>query len=129
MLVPSLHGHYPFHRYYGLIRLLACHFHHLRRNAPCTANTVFFQNTQDLTGMPRVTILSSPRSQTPTEPIYSRHYRVNVVACCFGENIGFRSIFLTRLYHFTLSHCGSLSFLPTLKPDLTALAPRLDNGG
>ncbi|MBT0160951.1 hypothetical protein G4O51_13305, partial [Candidatus Bathyarchaeota archaeon A05DMB-2] len=36
---------------------------------------------------------------------------------------------LTGLYHFTLSHYGSYGFLPTLKPHLTALAPRLDNGG
>lgn len=35
---------------------------------------------------------------------------------------------LTRLYHFTLSHYGSHGFLPTLKPHLTASAPRLDNG-
>ena len=36
---------------------------------------------------------------------------------------------LTGLYHFMLSHYGSHGFLPTLKPRLTALAPRLDNGG
>ena len=68
---PSLCGHYSLHRYYELIRLLACSLHRLRRNAPCTANTDF-RNKQELTGMPRVTILSSPRSQTPTEPICSR---------------------------------------------------------
>lgn len=31
----------------------------------------------------------------------------------------------TGLNHFTLSHCGSRTPLPTLKPDLTASAPRL----
>ena len=32
---------------------------------------------------------------------------------------------MTGLNHFTLSHCGSRTPLPTLKPGLTASAPRL----
>ena len=32
---------------------------------------------------------------------------------------------MTGLNHFTLSHCGSRTPLPTLKPSLTASAPRL----
>ena len=41
------------------------------------------------------------------------------------EHIGFRSLYITGLNHFTLSHCGSRTPLPTLKPGLTASAPRL----
>ncbi len=54
---------------------------------------------------------------------------VAVIACCRKEVHRLLLLnLLTRLYHFTLSHYGSYSCLPTLKPNLTALAPRLTNG-
>ena len=34
----------------------------------------------------------------------------------------------TRLYRFTLSDCGSIASLPTLKPNVTTSAPRLSTG-
>lgn len=37
-------------------------------------------------------------------------------------------LFLTRLNNFTLSHYGSNSCLPTLKPNLTTSVPRLTKG-
>ena len=37
-------------------------------------------------------------------------------------------LFLTRLNNFTLSYYGSNSCLPTLKPSLTILVPRLASG-
>jgi hypothetical protein len=36
---------------------------------------------------------------------------------------------LTGLYRFTLSDCGSIAPLPTLKPNVTTSAPRLSTGG
>ena len=55
-------------------------------------------------------------------------FRIKSIACCRGDGISFHLYDLTRLNHFTLSHYGSYGFLPTLKPDLTASAPRLDTG-
>ena len=55
-------------------------------------------------------------------------YRTRIAACDQEEGIGFRSILLTGLYRFTLSHCGSRTPLPTLKPHLAASAPRLCTG-
>jgi hypothetical protein len=52
-----------------------------------------------------------------------------VIACCRGDASASTLYYLMGLYHFTLSHYGSHGFLPTFKPHLTALAPRLDNGG
>ena len=52
-------------------------------------------------------------------------YRLRIAACCDRKHIGFRSLYMTGLNHFTLSHCGSRTPLPTLKPHLTASAPRL----
>jgi hypothetical protein len=55
-------------------------------------------------------------------------YRTRIAACDLKEGIDFRSLYLTGLYRFTLSHCGSCTPLPTLKPHLAALAPRLCAG-
>ena len=56
------------------------------------------------------------------------HIDCRITACDHRESIGFRSLLLTGLYRFTLSHCGSRTPLPTLKPHLTAPAPRLCTG-
>ena len=52
-----------------------------------------------------------------------------IVACCIPKYIGFCIFRLTRLNHFTLSDCGSIATLPTLKPNVTTSAPRLSTGG
>ena len=70
----------------------------------------------------------SPRSSTPTEPTAFLHIDCRITACDHRESIGFRSLLLTGLYRFTLSHCGSRTPLPTLKPHLTAPASRLCTG-
>ena len=62
-------------------------------------------------------LVRSPRSQTPAEPAHPSM-----------KHIGFRTIFITGLNRFALSHCGSRTPLPTLKPRLTASAPRLSTG-
>ena len=54
--------------------------------------------------------------------------RTRITACDLKDGIGFRSILLTGVYRFALSHCGSCTPLPTLKPHLAALAPRLCTG-
>ena len=55
-------------------------------------------------------------------------YRTRIAACDHEEGIGFRTVYLTELYRFTLSHCGSCTPLPTLKPYLAASALRLCTG-
>ena len=52
----------------------------------------------------------------------------HITACDRKKGIGFRFLWPTGLYRFTLSHCGSCTPLSTLKPHLTALAPRLCTG-
>ena len=69
--------------------------------------------------------MRSPRSWTPTKPAVFSPIDHRIAACDLRESIGFRSILLTGLYRFTLSHCGSRTPLPTLKPHLAASAPRL----
>ena len=51
-----------------------------------------------------------------------------ISVCGVEEHIDFRAILLTGLNRFTLSHCGSRTPLPTLKPHLAATAPRLCTG-
>ena len=76
----------------------------------------------------RYYLVRSPRSLTPTEPTAFSLIDCRITACDPEDGIGFRSIYLTELYCFTLSHCGSRTPLPTLKPCLAALAPRLCTG-
>ena len=70
----------------------------------------------------------SPRSIDPDGTCITSRFRLSIAACDLEDGIGFRSIYLTGLYRFTLSHCGSCTPLPTLKPHLTAPAPRLSTG-
>ena len=53
---------------------------------------------------------------------------IAVIVCCMEEYIDYHYFLLTRLNHFTLSYYGPYSCLPTLKPNLTTVAPRLTNG-
>jgi len=64
----------------------------------------------------------------PRRNLLGLAYRPTLAACDSKESIGFRSLLLTGLNRFTLSHCGSHTPLPTLKPDLTTKAPRLCTG-
>ena len=68
---------------------------------------------------------------TPLDPggtlTFSR-YRMLIAVCGKRKYIDFHSLLLTGLISFTLSHCGSYAPLPTLKPCLTASAPRLSTG-
>lgn len=68
---------------------------------------------------------------TPLDPggtlTFSR-YRMLIAVCGKRKYIDFHSLLLTGLISFTLSHCGSYAPLPTLKPCLAALAPRLSTG-
>lgn len=79
-------------------------------------------------GSPRSTYynyLCSPVSSTPMEPVYSHLLRIYISACYSTQRYQLPFLHLTRLYHFTLSHSGSHIPQPTLKPYITALAPRL----
>ena len=66
----------------------------------------------------------SPRSIDPGGIPPTSLYRLVLVACSEEKHLGFRSLLLTGLNRFTLSHCGSRTPCPTLKPRLTASAPR-----
>ena len=64
--------------------------------------------------------LLDPDGISPTS-----RYRLVLSACGIKDYLGFRSVYLTGLNRFTVSHCGSRTPMPTLKPHLTASAPRL----
>jgi len=89
----------------------------------------FYKNRklQDLPGTLNIpcllAMLSDPGEISTTLPL-------SVISfCLLSEGRHRLSLLgLTRLYHFTLSHYGSQTFLPPLKPCVTALAPRLDTG-
>ena len=72
----------------------------------------------------KLAVLSDPGGTHLFLPLRIRCY-------CLRPRSGYRlPLFqLTRLNHFTLSHYGSLRLLPTLKPNLTVSAPRLDSSG
>ena len=76
-------------------------------------------------GYASITFVRSPRSIDPDGFSPPSRYRLVLSACGKEDYLGFRSVYLTGLYRFTVSHCGSRTPMPTLKPHLTALAPRL----
>ena len=115
-----------FQRYYELIRLLRIHrprsiyktslgFTAISRNAQTSQVRLIY--------LCALTTLLDPGGIS-TALLSGRFFAV----CGAWKHIDFRSILLTGLYRFTLSHCGSRTPLPTLKPHLTALAPRLCTG-
>lgn len=74
-------------------------------------------------------MIYSPCSIDPDSTFtISRINDIAIVVCCEEEHIDYYYLYLTRLNCFTISHYGSYSCLPTLKPYLTTSAPRLTNG-
>jgi hypothetical protein len=71
------------------------------------------------------TMIYSPCSKTSVVPIISRIYDITDIACWLGETICTTFYKVTGFNRFTVSHYGSYSCLPTLKPNLTTSAPRL----
>jgi len=68
---------------------------------------------------------------TPLDPggtLTFLRWRMLIAVCGKRKYIDFHSLLLTGLISFTLPHCGSYAPLPTLKPYLTASAPRLSTG-
>jgi hypothetical protein len=87
----------------------------------------YFRNLSDLPGMQ--TLLCTLATLSDPGGTYGiLAYRTRIAACDQKESIGFRTVYLTGLYRFTLLHCGSCTPLPTLKPHLAATAPRLCTG-
>jgi len=114
---------FPPSDYYEVIRLLtdlrfALSFQNLVTLLPLRAESV---------RPPRYTciiFMRSPRSIDPGGISPPLRFRSVLTACCIEDYIGFRSLLITGLNRFTLSHCGSRTPCPTLKPHLTASAPR-----
>ena len=76
-----------------------------------------------------ITLIYSPCSIDPDSTFTtSRINDIAIVVCCEDEHIDYYHLYLTRLNCFTISHYGSYSCLPTLKPYLTTSVPRLTNG-
>ena len=136
MLVPSLHGRYPFLHYYELVRplinllpdlgykSLIWHTSSLR----CLKSPIL-KNLWVLPGILNITLIYSPCSTDPGGTFtISRTYDIAIVVCYVEEHIDYHNLYLTRLNCFTISHYGSHSRLPTLKPNLTTSAPRLTIG-
>ena len=136
MLVPSFHGHYSFHYYYELVRLLISPLSNLGYKSLLwhTSSLLCFKypvlkNLWVLPGMLNITLIYSPCSIDPDSTFtISCIIDIAIVVCCEEEHIDYYHLYLTRLNCFTLSHYGSYSCLPTLKPYLTISAPRLTNG-
>lgn len=79
--------------------------------------------------MLNITLIYSPCSIDPDSTFtISCIIDIAIVVCCEEEHIDYYHLYLTRLNCFTLSHYGSYSCLPTLKPYLTISASRLTNG-
>ena len=57
----------------------------------------------------------------------SRINDIAIIVCCERKHIDYYYLYLTRLNCFTISHYGSYSCLPTLKPYLTTSVPSLTN--
>ena len=77
--------------------------------------------------MLNITMINSPCSIDPggTLTMTSSIHTIVVIVYYVEEHINYHYLYLTRLNCFTLSHYGSNSCLSTLKPNLTASAPRL----
>ena len=74
------------------------------------------------------TLIYSPCSKTSVVPIISRITDITDIACWQGDTICTTLYIVTGFNRFTVSHYGSYSCLPTLKPNLTTSVPRLTNG-
>ena len=113
-------------RYYEAVRLLPYRqvLSVCKTSIPLTVFTGVWQTSQ----VCRYYLAHSPRSMDPDGTCITSRLRLSIAACDQGDGIGFRSISLTGLNRFTLAHCGSRAPLPTLKPHLTAPAPRLSTG-
>ena len=70
-------------------------------------------------------LVCSPRSIDPDGISPPSLYRLVLTACGIEDYLGFRSVYITGLNRFTISHCSSHTPMPTLNPPLAASAPRL----
>ena len=135
MLVPSFHGHYSFHYYYELVRLLISLLPHLvYKNllwytSSCWCfKPLILKNLWVLPGMLNTTMIYSPCSIDPGVTLtVSRFIDTAVIVYCLEENINYHYLFLTRLNCFTIYHYGSYSCLPTLKLNIATSTSRLTN--
>lgn len=119
-------GFHRFPRYYEAVRLLTG-----LRGLSIFKTSIPPYHLVEPVRSPRytgTTFVRSPRSIDPDGISPTLRLRVVLAACDLEDGIGFRSLYLTRLYRFTVSHCGSRTPLPTLKPHLAASAPRLSTG-
>lgn len=115
--------------YYEAIRLLTGLRSALRlQDVACTYRSFFPRGTRQISRVCTHYFVCSPRSIDPGGTYTLSRSRVPISACGVEEHIGFHSSYLTGLNRFTLAHCGSHTPMPTLKPRLTASAPRLGTG-
>ena len=87
-----------------------------------------FHGNRQTSRVCKYSLVRSPRSIDPGGISPTSRLRSVLAACGMKDYLGFRSICLTGLNRFTVSHCGSRTPLPTLKPHLAAPAPRLSTG-
>ena len=113
-------------RYYEAVRLLPYRqvLSVYKTSIPLTG---LRRSVADLPGM-QLLLHALATLLDPDGTCITSQLRSSIAACDQRNGIGFRFILLTGLYRFTLSHCGSCAPLPTLKPHLTAPAPRLSTG-
>lgn len=136
MLVPLLHGHYSLHHYYELVQPLISLLPNLgykslfRHTSSLRCfKSLILKNLWVLPGMLNITLIYSPCSIDPNSTFtISRINDIVIIVYGEKEHIDYYYFYLTGLDNFTFSHYGSYSCMPTLKPHLTTLAPRLTNG-
>lgn len=110
--------------YYEAVRLLLTLRHTL--DLQNLAMKLPFRRLADLPGMQILPLCARHALLTPTK--YPHPWRFSVGSCCLRYRGLPRLplyIYLTGLNRFTVSHCGSRTPMPTLKPHLTASDPRL----
>ena len=122
MVFPSLHDHYSLLWYYEILRLPVYLLHFLEFYVLSCITSLEYAGSPWLICYPlKIHHWFIPR-QHPHLLAFS--------FMCFRLRLGgqYRLLFynVTRLIPFTLSHCGSLSPLSTLKPNVTILVPRLE---
>lgn len=112
------------HGYYETVRLLTDH-----RNFSALYVLQFSYLNLGIRQTSQVCIrylVYSPRPRTPTESAVSRLTNLLMLsAATMTASTSANHIYITGLYSFTLSHCGSHTPLPTLKSNLTASTSRL----
>ncbi len=119
-------GFHQFPHYYEAVRLLSGRqgLSVCKTSIPLTT----LWSLPDLPGMQVLPLCARHALLTPTESPQPRVFGWFLLPATLRTVSASALYYFTGLHRFTVSHCGSRTPLPTLKPHLTASAPRLSTG-